>query len=145
MQTALALILFIGLIIFSSCADSETSMERATETAQPKPTAKEIQPSATPEPEPTKRQAFLPDVSYVPDGVKDQKLDLYLPETGDGPFPIILAFHGGAFRKGSGYPDKSMYSKYANYFTGLGYAFAMYLAIPSAASRVPTTMSTALS
>jgi acetyl esterase/lipase len=26
-----------------------------------------------------------------------QALDIYLPETGDGPFPVILAIHGGAF------------------------------------------------
>jgi len=26
-----------------------------------------------------------------------QKLDIYLPDTGDGPFPVIVAIHGGAF------------------------------------------------
>jgi acetyl esterase/lipase len=26
-----------------------------------------------------------------------QKLDIYLPETGDGPFPVIMSIHGGAF------------------------------------------------
>lgn len=26
-----------------------------------------------------------------------QRLDVYLPEEGDGPFPVILSFHGGAF------------------------------------------------
>jgi acetyl esterase/lipase len=26
-----------------------------------------------------------------------QKLDIYLPDIGDGPFPVILAIHGGAF------------------------------------------------
>lgn len=29
-----------------------------------------------------------------------QQLDIYLPESGDGPFPIILAIHGGAFAIG---------------------------------------------
>jgi acetyl esterase/lipase len=29
-----------------------------------------------------------------------QKLDLYLPETGDGPFPMILHIHGGGFAIG---------------------------------------------
>ena len=30
-----------------------------------------------------------------------QVLDIYLPETGDGPFPIVLHLHGGAFEIGS--------------------------------------------
>jgi len=29
-----------------------------------------------------------------------QKLDLYLPNAGDGPFPVIVQIHGGAFRSG---------------------------------------------
>jgi acetyl esterase/lipase len=29
-----------------------------------------------------------------------QKLDIYLPETGDGPFPVIVHIHGGAFLGG---------------------------------------------
>ena len=29
-----------------------------------------------------------------------QKLDIYLPEVGDGPFPVIVQIHGGAFRMG---------------------------------------------
>ncbi|HET6544303.1 MAG TPA: alpha/beta hydrolase [Chryseolinea sp.] len=29
-----------------------------------------------------------------------QKLDIYLPELGDGPFPVIVQIHGGAFRMG---------------------------------------------
>ncbi|MPW26084.1 alpha/beta hydrolase fold domain-containing protein [Alkalibaculum sp. M08DMB] len=32
-----------------------------------------------------------------------QKLDIYLPEDGDGPFPVIIYLHGGAFKLG----DKS--------------------------------------
>lgn len=31
---------------------------------------------------------------------KAQQLDIYLPEVGEGPFPIILAVHGGAFKMG---------------------------------------------
>jgi len=30
-----------------------------------------------------------------------QKLDIYLPEEGDGPFPVIMAIHGGGFYAGS--------------------------------------------
>lgn len=29
-----------------------------------------------------------------------QKLDIYLPERGDGPFPVIMSIHGGAFMGG---------------------------------------------
>ena len=29
-----------------------------------------------------------------------QKLDIYIPEIGDGPFPVILSIHGGAFKAG---------------------------------------------
>ncbi len=29
-----------------------------------------------------------------------QKLDIYLPEDGNGPFPVILSVHGGAFKGG---------------------------------------------
>lgn len=32
-----------------------------------------------------------------------QKLDIYIPDEGDGPFPVILSIHGGAFKSG----DKS--------------------------------------
>jgi acetyl esterase/lipase len=30
----------------------------------------------------------------------NQRLDIYLPEQGDGPFPVIVAMHGGAFMGG---------------------------------------------
>lgn len=29
-----------------------------------------------------------------------QKIDIYLPDNGDGPFPVIISIHGGAFLKG---------------------------------------------
>jgi acetyl esterase/lipase len=41
------------------------------------------------------RRKFL-DVSYAPIS-KAQKLDIYLPDEGSGPFPVIVAIHGGAF------------------------------------------------
>lgn len=39
------------------------------------------------------------DIPYA-DASDEQKLDLYLPETGKGPFPLIIHIHGGAFRMG---------------------------------------------
>lgn len=34
------------------------------------------------------------DVAYAAQS-ETQKLDIYLPEEGDGPFPVILSIHGG--------------------------------------------------
>lgn len=42
------------------------------------------------------------DIAYATKS-QAQKLDVYLPDEGDGPFPVILSIHGGAFRAG----DKS--------------------------------------
>ncbi len=36
------------------------------------------------------------DIAYAPLSPA-QKLDIYLPDEGDGPFPIIVSIHGGAF------------------------------------------------
>ncbi len=41
------------------------------------------------------------DLVYVPDGHERQKLDLYLPEKGEGPFPLIIWIHGGGWQSGS--------------------------------------------
>ena len=38
------------------------------------------------------------DLEYVPDGGAYQSLDVYLPATGEGPFPTILTIHGGGFQ-----------------------------------------------
>jgi acetyl esterase/lipase len=39
------------------------------------------------------------DVEYAAKS-QSQKLDIYLPDEGDGPFPVILSIHGGAFKSG---------------------------------------------
>jgi acetyl esterase/lipase len=39
------------------------------------------------------------DIPYASES-PSQKLDIYLPEDGDGPFPVILSIHGGAFKAG---------------------------------------------
>jgi acetyl esterase/lipase len=44
-----------------------------------------------------KRKMF--DISYAPLS-SAQKLDIYWPEEGDGPFPVIVSIHGGAFMGG---------------------------------------------
>ena len=40
------------------------------------------------------------DLAYA-DQSKNQKLDIFLPETGEGPFPTLIFMHGGAFLFGS--------------------------------------------
>ena len=40
------------------------------------------------------------DVAYASTSAS-QKLDIYLPDTGDGPFPVIVSIHGGAFKPGN--------------------------------------------
>ena len=44
------------------------------------------------------------DLAYVTDGHERQKLDLYVPETGEN-LPLIIWIHGGAWRGG----DKTHY------------------------------------
>lgn len=39
-------------------------------------------------------------IAYANDS-KTQTLNIYLPDTGDGPFPVIVALHGGGFAFGS--------------------------------------------
>ncbi|MCB9641128.1 MAG: alpha/beta hydrolase fold domain-containing protein [Myxococcales bacterium] len=61
----------------------------------------EASPEATPEetPEaPTVRQWL--DVSYATTSTA-QVLDIFLPDTGNGPFPVIVWVHGGGWRTGS--------------------------------------------
>ena len=60
------------------------------------------------------------DVDYTPQNPHPaRKLDIFLPETGDGPFPTIVCIHGGAFSAGT-----KNDAQVAAYFEGLerGYA-----------------------
>ena len=91
-----------------------------TDTPVP-PTPTPIPPTATPvPPTPTELTRLKRDVPYVPDGNVYQKLDVYLPQEGDGPFPTILAIHGGCFRYKA--DNKLNYYRHASYFNELGYA-----------------------
>lgn len=59
-------------------------------------------------PKPPRPAAKLPegvrverDMEYVPGGHVRQKLDLYLPARADGPLPVVVWIHGGAWLGGS--------------------------------------------
>src|SRR5436305_1149801 len=52
-------------------------------------------------PKPPEGVQALRDLEYVPNGHERQKLDLYLPEKAEGPLPVIVWIHGGAWRAGS--------------------------------------------
>ncbi len=54
------------------------------------------------------------DVDYVGDGIIGHKLDVFLPKTGNGPFPVVIVIYGSAWFSNS--------SKSANYHVGLDQA-----------------------
>ncbi len=54
-----------------------------------------------PYPESLKGVEVYRNLPYAPNGHSRQKLDLYVPEFGKGPFPLIVWIHGGAWREGS--------------------------------------------
>ncbi len=56
--------------------------------------------TATP-PETLQGLAIHRNIPYVPNGHERQTLDLYVPEKGEGPFPLIVWIHGGAWTSGS--------------------------------------------
>ena len=72
-----------------------------TETLTPKPTAMPFE--------------LRRDVPYITGGHPAQKLDIYLPASGDGPFPTLLLIHGGG-------GDKGDLDHWACHFAEQGYA-----------------------
>jgi acetyl esterase/lipase len=92
--TALTL---LALLISSSftCADEKSKSKSATKT-----------------PGPGQAEVKLPagvklerDISYIPDGDKAQRLDIYLPEkASEKPLPLVVHIHGGGWQGGSKFP-----------------------------------------
>lgn len=72
----------------------------------------------------------MADISHIKHKVLDvaydtvspaQKLDLYFPETGDGPFPLVLHIHGGGFGMGDKRDDHmDTYLKLLDYGLAVG-------------------------
>jgi acetyl esterase/lipase len=60
------------------------------------------------------------DVPYASLSPK-HKLDIYLPEEGDGPFPVLLNIHGGGFAEG----DKQSIQNMHNFINGINYGYAV--------------------
>ena len=58
------------------------------------------------------------DIAYSDDDGR-QALDVYLPGDGEGPFPAILAIHGGGFTSRS----KNLYAEIGPYYAENGFAF----------------------
>jgi len=71
--------IILGFLIISSCSSRETPVP----TSSPKP--KELE--------------LIRDQTYHTDGLKEHKLDIYLPTGNNGPFPTILMIHGGSGKK----------------------------------------------
>lgn len=94
----------------SAAEPTATTIESTTETATA--TTQVTRPASDP-PEPT----VISDVVYDEDP-RRQVLDVHVP-AGDGPFPTILAIHGGRFSMSS----KRLYVQYADYFAERGVAF----------------------
>lgn len=108
------------LVVLAACTaaeapeSAETPLETPTSLPDETPTSLPVEtPIPTPKPVEILRSIPYADIHAL------QKLDVYIPTTGDGPFPTILAIHGGAFRARS----KAMYGRIGRYFAERGYAF----------------------
>jgi acetyl esterase/lipase len=127
------LILVIVTLLISACGSGQTMntpepTQAPEATSTPEPTATRIpptetptpvpSPTATPSPTPTEKPfEKVSDISYA-DADPRQKLDIYLPTSGEGPFPILFAIHEGNFNSGA----KSDLRGQALYFVEQGYA-----------------------
>jgi acetyl esterase/lipase len=67
----------------------------------------------------TAEPVFEPDVTYASPDKTDLKLDFVRP-AGDGPFPLIVAIHGGGWRIGS----RTEYKDFQKHMATIGYATA---------------------
>jgi acetyl esterase/lipase len=72
------------------------------------------------------------DLEYVPGGHERQKLDLYLPEKADGPLPLVIWIHGGAWRQGSKAGCPGIYLVPKGYaVASVGYRLSQHAVFPA--------------
>ncbi|MCP4421850.1 MAG: alpha/beta fold hydrolase [Chloroflexi bacterium] len=132
------LLFMIGIALMSACGGGEaTSVAEAPSTAIPlsptstsspatatirssptvmTPTATSIPPAASPTPTLSPRSVqMVRAVPYIPNGLLEQMLDIYLPTPGNTPVPTIFMIH-----QGEGY--KEQMSNWGRYFAKQGYA-----------------------
>jgi acetyl esterase/lipase len=114
-KKSLLIVHFAWLLLVVGCAPPASAPTPVSETTVPRPAATSIPQS---KPFPTAVKPDWPNVPYVPEGSSLQRLDVYLPADGDGPFPTILAIHGGGFRSRS----KILYQQVAGHLNESGYA-----------------------
>ncbi len=74
------------------------------------------------------------DLKYAASGGKHLTLDLYLPECGKAPYPLIVFLHGGGFLMG----DKTLIEPGAFHLLGKGYAVASIEYSLSGTAKWPT-------
>ena len=72
-------------------------------------------------PEPNAAPRTWRNLDYVGDGIVGHRLDIYLPETGPGPFPVVVCIYGSAFFSNNG---KGQFEDMAPRFGKAGIAIA---------------------
>ncbi len=75
-------------------------------------------------------------IHETPFGVRKLLSDLYIPEKGDGPFPVIMIIHGGGWRAG----DKSLNSEMAAALAKKGFFVASLEYRLSLEARYPAAL-----
>jgi acetyl esterase/lipase len=127
-------ILCMGLLLIAGCATlPEAKLPNPTETishpaatSEPptkvpepsptsEPTATDLPPTETIEPSPTPGSICIP---YIPDGDHRQKLEILLPDEGNGPFPVLFVVIGTTLDK----TDERLVIEQLDYFSQRGYA-----------------------
>ncbi len=89
-------IVSFGLAFLAGCGEATTLTPSTTSVAA---TLSSEQGGGTGSTNASSGETQYLDVAYA-EASASQKLDIYLPSSGSGPFPVIVAIHGGAFLMG---------------------------------------------